>query len=284
MGFSSVEDTHFPINRHLRLKDKLFDLSTPKVMGIVNLTPDSFYQSSRISADKELLKQVESMLNDGMDILDLGGYSSRPGAKNVSIQDEIDRVKGPIQQIKTAFPSLPLSLDTFRSDVAEVGINEGIEIINDISAGLLDDRILDVVAAAKVPYIAMHMQGNMETVHNTFEYGELFNEMVRYFSERISTLQSKGIHDIILDPGFGFSKSIEQNYQLLNQLDQFQLLEKPILVGFSRKSMIYKKLNKTAEESLNGTTVLNTIALSKGASILRVHDVKEAKEIISLLF
>ena len=284
MGFSSVEDTHFPINRHLRLKDKLFDLSTPKVMGIVNLTPDSFYQSSRISADKELLKQVESMLNDGMDILDLGGYSSRPGAKNVSIQDEIDRVKGPIQQIKTAFPSLPLSLDTFRSDVAEVGINEGIEIINDISAGLLDERILDVVAAAKVPYIAMHMQGNMETVHNTFEYGELFNEMVRYFSERISTLQSKGIHDIILDPGFGFSKSIEQNYQLLNQLDQFQLLEKPILVGFSRKSMIYKKLNKTAEESLNGTTVLNTIALTKGASILRVHDVKEAKEIISLLF
>lgn len=284
MGFSSVEDTHFPINRHLRLKDKLFDLSTPKVMGIVNLTPDSFYQSSRISADKELLKQVESMLNDGMDILDLGGYSSRPGAKNVSIQDEIDRVKSPIQQIKNAFPSLPLSLDTFRSDVAEVGINEGVEIINDISAGLLDDRILDVVAAAKVPYIAMHMQGNMETVHNTFEYGELFNEMVRYFSERISTLQSKGIHDIILDPGFGFSKSIEQNYQLLNQLDQFQLLEKPILVGFSRKSMIYKKLNKTAEESLNGTTVLNTIALSKGASILRVHDVKEAKEIISLLF
>ena len=284
MGFSSVEDTHFPINRHLRLKDKLFDLSTPKVMGIVNLTPDSFYQSSRISADKELLKHVESMLNDGMDILDLGGYSSRPGAKNVSIQDEIDRVKIPIQQIKNAFPSLPLSLDTFRSDVAEVGINEGIEIINDISAGLLDDRILDVVAAAKVPYIAMHMQGNMETVHNTFEYGELFNEMVRYFSERISTLQSKGIHDIILDPGFGFSKSIEQNYQLLNQLDQFQLLEKPILVGFSRKSMIYKKLNKTAEESLNGTTVLNTIALSKGASILRVHDVKEAKEIISLLF
>jgi dihydropteroate synthase len=284
MGFSSVEDTHFPINRHLRLKDKLFDLSTPKVMGIVNLTPDSFYQSSRISADKELLKHVESMLNDGMDILDLGGYSSRPGAKNVSIQDEIDRVKIPIQQIKNAFPSLPLSLDTFRSEVAEVGINEGVEIINDISAGLLDERILDVVAAAKVPFIAMHMQGNMETVHNTFEYGELFNEMVRYFSERISTLQSKGIHDIILDPGFGFSKSIEQNYQLLNQLDQFQLLEKPILVGFSRKSMIYKKLNKTAEESLNGTTVLNTIALSKGASILRVHDVKEAKEIISLLF
>jgi dihydropteroate synthase len=284
MGFSSVEDTHFPINRHLRLKDKLFDLSSPKVMGIVNLTPDSFYKSSRISTDKELLKQVESMLNDGMDILDLGGYSSRPGAKNVSIQEEIERVKSPIQQIKKAFPSLPLSLDTFRSDVAEVGLNEGIEIINDISAGLLDERILDVVAAAKVPFIAMHMQGNMETVHNTFEYGELFNEMVRYFSERISTLQSKGIHDIIIDPGFGFSKSIEQNYQLLNQLDQFQLLEKPILVGFSRKSMIYKKLNKTADESLNGTTVLNTIALSKGASILRVHDVKEAKEIISLLF
>jgi dihydropteroate synthase len=284
MGFSSVEDTHFPINRHLRLKDKLFDLSSPKVMGIVNLTPDSFYKSSRISTDKELLKQVESMLNDGMDILDLGGYSSRPGAKNVSIQEEIERVKSPIQQIKKAFPSLPLSLDTFRSDVAEVGLNEGIEIINDISAGLLDERILDVVAAAKVPFIAMHMQGNMETVHNTFVYGELFNKMVRYFSERISTLQSKGIHDIIIDPGFGFSKSIEQNYQLLDQLDQFQLLEKPILVGFSRKSMIYKKLNKTADESLNGTTVLNTIALSKGASILRVHDVKEAKEIISLLF
>ena len=284
MGFSSVEDTHFPINRHLRLKDKLFDLSSPKVMGIVNLTPDSFYKKSRISTDKELLKQVESMLNDGMDILDLGGYSSRPGAKNVSIQEEIDRVKSPIQQIKKAFPSLPLSLDTFRSDVAEVGLNEGIEIINDISAGLLDERILDVVAAAKAPYIAMHMQGNMETVHNAFEYGELFNEMVRYFSERISTLQSKGIHDVIIDPGFGFSKSIEQNYQLLDQLDQFQLLEKPILVGFSRKSMIYKKLNKTAEECLNGTTVLNTIALSKGASILRVHDVKEAKEIISLLF
>jgi dihydropteroate synthase len=284
MGFSSVEDTHFPINRHLRLKDKLFDLSSPKVMGIVNLTPDSFYKTSRISTDKELLNQVESMLNDGMDILDLGGYSSRPGAKNVSIQEEIDRVKSPIQQIKKTFPSLPLSLDTFRSDVAEVGLNEGIDIINDISAGLIDERILDVVAATKVPFIAMHMQGNMETVHNPFEYSELFNEMVRYFSERISTMQSKGIHDIIIDPGFGFSKSIEQNYQLLDQLDQFQLLEKPILVGFSRKSMIYKKLNKTADESLNGTTALNTIALSKGASILRVHDVKEAKEIISLLF
>jgi len=284
MGFSSVEDTHFPINRHLRLKDKLFDLSSPKVMGIINLTTDSFYKNSRISTDKEILKQVESMLNDGMDILDLGGYSSRPGAKNVSIQEEIDRVKSPIQQIKKAFPLLPLSLDTFRSDVAEVGLNEGIDIINDISAGLIDERILDVVAAAKAPYIAMHMQGDMETMHNSFKYGELFNEMARYFSERISILQSKGIHDIILDPGFGFSKSIEQNYQLLDQLDQFQLLEKPILVGFSRKSMIYKKLNKTAEESLNGTTVLNTIALSKGASILRVHDVKEAKEIISLLF
>jgi len=284
MGFSSVEDTHFPINRHLRLKDKLFDLSTPKVMGIVNLTPDSFYEASRISSDKELLKQVETMINDGMDILDLGAYSSRPGAKKVSIKEEIERIKLPIQQIKKAFPQLPLSLDTFRSEVAKEGIAEGIDIINDISAGLIDDEILNVVAEAKIPYIAMHMHGNLDSLHNSFDYPELFNEMVRYFSERISVLQSKGIHDIIIDPGFGFSKSMEQNYLILDRLDQFQLLEKPILVGFSRKSMIYKKLNMTAEESLNGTTVLNTIALHKGASIIRVHDVKQAKEIISLIF
>lgn len=278
-----VEDTYFSVNRYLRIKDKLFDLSKPKVMGILNCTPDSFYQSSRNTSEIETLKRVEKFISEGVDLIDIGGYSSRPGAEEISIKEEISRIYPIIERIKAEFDFIPLSLDTFRSDVARVGLESGIDIINDISAWEIDSKLLDVVAHYKCPYILMHMKGTPKTMQNAPTYENIFNELISFFSKKISELSEKGINDIVIDPGFGFGKTIEQNYTLLNNMEEFQLLNKPILVGISRKSMIYKKLELDAENSLNGTTALNTIAIQKGASILRVHDVKEAKEIISLL-
>jgi dihydropteroate synthase len=283
MLISRVEDTHFPVNRHFRLKDKLVSLRTPKVMGIINITIDSFYAESRISNDKELLLQVQKMILEGAEIIDIGACSTRPGSKEIPLEEEVKKVANAVQLIRKEFPEIILSVDTYRSEVAESGIESGADIINDISGGQIDPKILDVVAKNKVPYILMHMFGTPENMQDFTQYDNIFMDMVSYFSERISILEEKGIHDIIIDPGFGFSKTLEQNYQILNSLEQFQLLGKPILVGISRKSMIYRKLNISSEEALNGTTILNTLAIVKGASILRVHDVKEAKEIISLL-
>jgi dihydropteroate synthase len=284
MGISRVEDTHFPKNRSIRIKDKLIDLSLPKIMGIINLTSDSFYENSRITDKKSLLKTVELMLAEGADFIDLGGFSTRPGAVEISPEAEINQVVPAIAAIKKEFPNCILSLDTFRGKVAEAGIEQGADIINDISGWQFDASLIDVVAKYKTPYILMHAGNSFETMHQPTKSESVFNELIRYFSEKIIQLKERGIYDVIIDPGFGFSKSMEQNYELFNKLALFTILERPILVGLSRKSMIYKKLNTTPEDALNGTTILNTQALHYGASILRVHDVKEAKQIVQLLY
>lgn len=277
----NVEDTYFYSNNLIRVKDKLLDLSTPKVMGIVNCTPDSFYSGSRKKTEKEVLNQVEKHLNEGADLIDLGGYSSRPGAQETDTKEEISRVIPFIKQIKKEF-NTTISLDTFRSEVARQGLEEGVDIINDISAWEIDHQLLEVVSKYKCPYILMHMKGTPSTMQNKTQYANIFNEVIHFLSEKLEILQQKGINDVIIDPGFGFGKNLEQNYELLNNLSAFNILNKPILAGISRKSMIYNKLETTPELSLNGTTVLNTIALKNGASILRVHDVKEAVECIRL--
>mgnify|MGYP000070365351 CR=1 FL=1 len=280
---SRVEDKQFPRIKHLKLGDKILDLSTPRVMGILNITPDSFYSQSRIQSDSQAFKVAEKMINDGADILDLGGYSSRPGALNVEEKEEIARIIPIIQALKKEFPSMPLSVDTFRSEVAKAAVNEGVEIINDISGGLLDPEIFSVVSSSKAAYILMHMRGTPQNMQEHANYSSIFSEVVGEISVQLSKARTSGIHDIILDPGFGFSKNVEQNFELMKFVREFGVLGRPILVGISRKSMIYKTLQNSASEALNGTTALNTIALQKGANILRVHDVKEAIETIKLV-
>ena len=272
------------MKKHLKIGKKLLDLTTPKIMGIVNTTPDSFYESSRTNTIDKLLIQVEKHLQEGADFIDIGGYSTRPGATDISIEEEINRISNPIKIIKDTFPNCIISCDTFRSQVAQIAIDNGADIINDISGGELDENMFDIIAKNRIPYILMHSKGNPQTMQNQTNYKSIFKEMVNYFSSKIEYLHELGLTEIIIDPGFGFAKTTEQNYELLNNLQDFYFLKHPILVGISRKSMIYKKLNTTPEEALNGTTILNTIALSKGAKILRVHDVKEAKEIVTLLF
>jgi dihydropteroate synthase len=284
MDFSRVEDTHFRVNRYLRVRDQLLDLRIPKIMGIINTTPDSFHKASRKSTVNEILLQTEKMINEGADIIDIGGYSSRPGATNIDSEEEKKRVLPALSAMRKEFPNLILSLDTFRSEIAHAGLSEGVDIINDISGGKLDDFMYETVGKHKAAYIAMHMRGNPESMQDHVNYTHLLNDLFLFFSEVIKKAAHAGCNDIIIDPGFGFSKTQEQNYELLEHLDEFQALGKPVLVGLSRKSMIYKKLNTNADEALNGTTALNTFALMKGASLLRVHDVKEAKQIISLLF
>ncbi len=282
MQISNVENTKKQEKYTIRIKDKLIDLSTPAVMGIVNVTPDSFYAESRINTIAKVLEKVEQMQNEGALIVDIGGYSSRPGAKNITTEEEIQRVSPIISAVKQAFPSLIVSLDTFRSEVANVGIDKGADIINDISGFQIDPKIVDVVAKHKVPYVLMHMRGTPKTMQTLTNYENLFREMMFYFSTKIEFLKNKGVYDILIDPGFGFSKTLEQNYEILDNLEHFQLLKYPLLIGLSRKSMVYKKLNIKPEDSLPETIRLNKIALKKGASILRVHDVKEAVELLSL--
>jgi len=284
MDISRVEDTHFRVNRYLRVRDQLLDLTIPKVMGVINVTPDSFHAKSRSTSLTSVLQQADKMLNEGVDIIDIGGYSSRPGAENVDSEEETNRVLPAIRAIRKEYPTILLSLDTFRSDVAHLGLTEGVDLINDISGGKLDTEMYSTIAKHNAGYIAMHMRGTPKNMQDKTNYKHLLNALFLYFSEVIRNAEDCGCNDILIDPGFGFSKTLEQNYELLNHLDEFQALGKPVVVGLSRKSMIYKKLNSTPEEALNGTTVLNTIALIKGASILRVHDVKEAKQVISLLF
>lgn len=252
-------------------------------MGIINLTPDSFYDGGKLSSDRNILLQAEKMLKDGATFLDLGGYSSRPGAQYVSEKEEINRVLPVVKILLKEFPKSILSIDTFRSEVANEGILAGASMINDISAGKLDEQMFKIVAHHQVPYIMMHMKGNPETMMQNTTYNNLTKEVLFYFSERIAKARSFGINDLIADPGFGFSKTVDQNYELFNNMELFKNLDIPLLVGVSRKSMIQKKINTTAEESLNGTTALHAIAIQKGASILRAHDVKEAFETISLL-
>ena len=266
----------------INCKGQLIDLSTPKVMGILNITPDSFYDGGNHKNEKDILNHVELMLHEGATFIDVGAYSSRPNADHVSEVDELKRILPIVSLIIKEFPNTLLSIDTFRSQVAKQCIEVGASLINDISAGHLDNNMLQTIADLKVPYIMMHMRGTPQNMQQQTNYSNLTKEIIHYFSERISAAKKIGIIDIIVDPGFGFSKTLEQNYELLNKLELLNMLDKPILAGISRKSMIYKTLETSANEALNGTSVLNTVALQKRASILRVHDVKEAMECIKL--
>lgn len=261
---------------------KLIDLSTPKVMGILNCTPDSFYDGGKYKSESQFLSQVEKMLSDGATFVDIGAYSSKPNAEFVSEEEELNRLLPVIELVLKFFPETIISVDTFRSKIAQSAIENGAAIINDISAGNLDEEMLETVAKLQVPYIMMHMKGTPQTMQTLTQYDNICKEMLFYFSERVGKARSFGINDIIIDPGFGFAKSLEQNYEVMQKLELFQMLELPLLVGISRKSMIYKTLKTTAENSLNGTTFLNAISLQKGANILRVHDVKEAVESVKL--
>ncbi|BDB53142.1 dihydropteroate synthase [Flavobacterium ammonificans] len=266
----------------INCKGLLIDLSKPKVMGILNVTPNSFFDGGKYKYADEIVAQVQKMLSEGATFIDIGAYSSKPNAEFVSVEEEIARIVPIVELLVQQFPNILISIDTFRSEVAEACILKGAALINDISAGKLDDLMLGVVAKYKVPYIMMHMRGTPQTMQTLTEYEDLIKEMLLYFSERIAAARSLGIHDLIVDPGFGFAKTLEQNYEVLQKMELLQQLELPILAGVSRKSMIYKVLNTNASESLNGTTALNTISLVKGASILRVHDVKEAVECVTL--
>tara|TARA_B100000029_G_scaffold101781_1_gene92176 strand:- start:1551 stop:2381 length:831 start_codon:yes stop_codon:yes gene_type:complete len=262
---------------------KLIDLSIPKIMGILNITPDSFYDGGRYNSDKKILDHVEKMVIDGATFIDIGAYSSRPGGVDIDENEELKRIIPAIELVNKKFPEIIISIDTFRSKVAEACLNSGASIINDISASQLDEKMMETIAKYNVPYIIMHMKGNPQNMMDKTNYDDMLQEMIKYFSKKINQAISYKINDIIIDPGFGFAKNIKQNYDLLNHLDLLKILDKPIMVGISRKSMIYKSLDSTPEEALNGTTVLNTVALIKGASILRVHDVKEANECIKLI-
>ena len=261
---------------------KLIDLSTPKVMGILNCTPYSCYDGGKYKSESQFLSQVEKMLSDGATFVDIGAYSSKPNAEFVSEEEELNRLLPVIELVLKFFPETIISVDTFRSKIAQSAIENGAAIINDISAGNLDEEMLETVAKLQVPYIMMHMKGTPQSMQTLTQYDNICKEMLFYFSERVGKARSFGINDIIIDPGFGFAKSLEQNYEVMQKLELFQMLELPLLVGISRKSMIYKTLETTAENSLNGTTFLNAISLQKGANILRVHDVKEAVESVKL--
>ena len=278
-----AKDTFFQKKATINAGGRLIDLGEPKVMGIINLTPDSFFADSRKQNMGDALSQGEQMLQEGATFLDLGAYSSRPGAEDISVQEEMDRLLPVVEAIAAAYPDAVLSIDTFRARVAEEAVKAGGHIINDISGGQLDENMFATVARLQVPYILMHMKGNPRTMVGEAVYSDVFGEVYDYFAERYYQLRQLGVHDVILDPGFGFAKKRDQSYALMNRLQDFGTLELPILAGVSRKSMIHKMLGITAEEALNATTALNTIALTKGANILRVHDVKEAVQAIKIL-
>ncbi len=268
----------------INVRGQLIDLTVPRVMGVLNITPDSFYGGSRLENETEILNRASEMLQSGADILDIGGYSSRPGADDITEEEELERVSGALRILRREFPSAILSLDTFRSSIADIGIREyGVDIINDISGGSLDNEMFEIIAKHNVPYVIMHMKGNPQNMQNDPVYEDIMAEIIKWFSEKKQELVLMGVKDIIIDPGFGFGKTIEHNFILLNNLEQFSILDLPVLTGLSRKSMIWKTLGIRPEDSLNGTTVLNTIALLKGISILRVHDVAEAVEAIRLV-
>jgi dihydropteroate synthase len=277
-----AKDKAFSHKKTLLTKGNLMDLSSPKVMGIINATPDSFYDGGvNIDLDKAVLK-FEKMLKEGADIIDIGGYSTKPNASEVSIEEEESRVIPLIKTLILKFPDIVISIDTFRSKVAEKAINAGASIINDVSGGNLDDEMFETVAKLKVPYILMHMRGTPATMQNLTAYDHLIKDIVLELSEKLKILRSLQVNDVIIDPGFGFAKSLAQNYEILNNLSYFKQLDCPILVGVSRKSMIYKLLGVDAVNALNGTTALNMAALLNGGAILRVHDVKDAVETVKI--
>lgn len=275
----NVKKPHF-----INFGGSLMDVSTPRVMGILNVTPDSFYSSSRTQTSKQIAERVEQLRNEGADIIDIGACSTRPGSEQPTIDEEMNRLQIGLKVVQDVWPEAILSVDTYRSKVAQMCVEEyGVAMVNDIAAGQMDEEMFPTVARLGVPYVLMHMQGTPETMQQNPHYDNLFKEICLFFAERINRLRQLGVKDIILDPGFGFGKTLEQNYQLLANLHGMRFMELPILFGASRKSMTWKLLNVSPEEALNGTTALNTIALMKGANILRVHDVKEAREAIKIV-
>lgn len=266
----------------LNLGGKLLNLETPRIMGVLNATPDSFYGNSRIKSASDAADRAEKMVSEGAGILDIGAYSSRPGAENISEQEELDHLIPVIEAVVRRCPETAISADTFRSAVANAAVNAGASMINDISGGELDAQMFSMIGKLKVPYVLMHMRGNPQNMTSLTNYSAIITEMVDYFSQRIAALHAHGVYDIVIDPGFGFAKTSAQSLHILHNLHEFKLIGLPIMAGFSRKSLVYKTLGITADEALNGTTVLNTIALRNGANILRVHDVLEAKQCITL--
>jgi dihydropteroate synthase len=276
------ENRIFYSNQTLNIGGRLVHLTGPKIMGILNVTPDSFYDGGRYDSETTILEQAEKMVKHGATFIDVGGYSSRPGAEDIPVDEEIRRISIAIKLISKNFPQVLLSIDTFRSEVAKAALQQGAHMINDISGGEQDPEMLNLVASLDIPYVVMHMRGNSKTMNQLTQYGNLMKDIVDFFHRKIYQLNALGIKDIIIDPGFGFAKTIEQNFTILNSLDYLKILNKPLLVGLSRKSMIWKTLATTPEYALNGTSSLNMIALLKGASILRVHDVQEASEVCRL--
>lgn len=276
----NLSTTHYTLN----LGGQLLSLATPRVMGILNVTPDSFYDGSRCPEKAEITERVHTMVREGADIIDIGGYSSRPHAADISPDEEMRRLSVGLEIIRKHYPDAFVSVDTFRAEVARRCVEEyGVQIINDISGGELDHKMFETAADLHVPYILMHMRGTPDTMMSLTDYDNLIGDMLYYFSERIARLESLGVNDIIIDPGFGFSKTLDDNYLLMKHLDEFARIGLPLLVGVSRKSMIYKYFGTTPAESLNGTTALNVLALLGGANILRVHDVREAVEAVRIV-
>lgn len=271
------------IERTIRVNGQLMNLSTPKVMGILNVTPDSFYAGSRKETTSDIAYRVEQIITEGADMIDIGAYSSRTNAEHVSTKEEMARLRKGLEIIREVAPEAIVSVDTFRADVASMCVEEyGAALINDISGGQMDERMFDTVARLNVPYIMMHMQGTPQDMQLHIHYNHLRMEIMQYFALKVQELYARGVKDIIIDPGFGFGKTLAHNYELFKHLEDFKLFGLPLLVGISRKSMIYKLLDSSPEEALNGTTVLNTIALTKGADILRVHDVKACVEAVRI--
>lgn len=270
--------------RYINVNGSLLHLSQPRVMGILNVTPDSFYAGSRTQTEAEIVRRVKQIVSEGAAIIDIGAYSSRPNADNVSAREEMERLRMGLKILFEIQPDAVVSVDTFRADVARMCVEEyGVDIINDIAAGEMDANMFHTVAALNVPYIMMHMQGTPQSMQQHPHYDNLLKEVFLYFARKVQQLRDLGVKDIILDPGFGFGKTMEHNYELLSHLEEFRIFELPLLVGVSRKSMIYRLLDITPQEALNGTTVLDTICLLKGADILRVHDVKEAVETVRIV-
>jgi dihydropteroate synthase len=277
------KNTVFQQKLTLNVRGTLLDLSKPKIMGVLNLTPDSFYDGGRNNSLADALRKTEQLLSEGADLLDLGAYSSRPDAEHITEELEFERMIPVIRAIAKEFPKALLSVDTFRSGIAKAAVGEGADLINDISAGAMDSDMFKTIAELKVPYIMMHMRGTPQTMASQTNYTNLIVEIAQYFAEKIQALKELGVKDLIIDPGFGFAKTLEQNYELLGKLEHLKITGHPILAGLSRKSMIYKLLDTDAEHALNGTTAANTIALLNGATILRVHDVQAAIEAVKIV-
>jgi dihydropteroate synthase len=270
-------------NKSILVKGKLIDLSQPKIMGILNVTPDSFYRESRTQNLNDLIFRAKTMIEHGADILDLGAISTRPGASEIDVNEELNRIEIPLKTLRKEFPEIILSLDTYHAQTARFGLENGIDMINDVSGGKIDEQLFNIVAKFKVPYVLTHGFGMADTTNTQYSKGCIMQELINYFSKKLNQLYNIGIHDVIIDPGFGFAKTIEQNFEIISNFESLNILEKPILVGVSRKSMIYKTLESNPENSLTGTISLNSILMNKGASFFRVHDVSEMKQIRILL-